>query len=197
MLLSLILGTAGFLLFFIYDINSITGNRSLFRSFFLIGNLFVALATVLGLIDAFKTNAISGAADIVLCIFGLLSLAAMFYSLFFALPFDKTYVQQENGRHVYDRGVYALCRHPGVLFFFAFYLLAGLAALPSHLLLCGMIFTVYNFAYICFQDLIVFPKTFSDYSDYKTYTPFIIPNKKSICRMLSTSGITNRKEDSK
>ena len=45
--------------------------------------------------------------------------AALIYTLFFALPFDETYAKQNNGRYVCDRGVYALCRHPGILCFFA------------------------------------------------------------------------------
>ena len=46
---------------------------------------------------------------------------------FFALPFQQTYLEEAAERRAYDRGVYALCRHPGVLWFILFYLCCWLA----------------------------------------------------------------------
>ena len=186
MLLPLCLGCFGFVLFFLYDINSITVDHPIPRSFFLIGNILVLVATVLCFADAFRQDAFAEIADIPLLLFALLSLIALLYSLFFALPFEVTYVSQESGRQVYDKGMYALCRHPGVLFFFFTYLFAGIAALPSPLLVCGMIYSFLNFIYIVFQDIVTFPKTFSNYSSYRKTTPFLIPNPKSIRHMLHT-----------
>ena len=56
----------------------------------------------------------------------LLGIATIFfvlliYTLFFALPFDKTYQNESEKRMAYTEGVYALCRHPGVLWFIGFY----------------------------------------------------------------------------
>ncbi|MBQ4354242.1 MAG: hypothetical protein IJC71_05040 [Clostridia bacterium] len=197
MLLPLLLGTAAFLLFFLYDVNSITGRFRLFRTFFLAGCILLVLSTVLCLLPAWKMHTFGTWADMILLLLGALSLAALIYTLFFALPFEKTYVTQDEGRKVYDRGVYALCRHPGVLFFFAAYLFFGLAAHPSPLLPCGMIFSVLNLGYVWFQDRVTFVKTFDDYEDYKKRVPFIIPTPVSIRQMCTTWRRTNRKEDSK
>ena len=115
-------------------------------------------------------------------------LAALVYSLFFALPFQETYRQQEQGRHVYDGGVYALCRHPGILCFFGLYLCLGLAALPGGLLAHGLAFSLLDLAYAGFQDRVTFPKTFCDYEAYRKKAPFLIPTGDSIRRARQTWG---------
>ena len=118
----------------------------------------------------------------------LLFAAGLVYSLFFAIPFDETYARQSSGRRVCRRGVYALCRHPGILFFFGMYLFLGLAALPSPGLLArGMFFSALDLGYAWFQDRQTFPKTFCDYPDYRNNVPFLIPTKASFaeaCRTL-------------
>lgn len=197
MLISLLLGIAGFILYFIYDINSITRRNRLLGCSFFAGCILIVCASAIQLYKAIELHAFSSASDIILIILGIISFVCLIYCLFFALPFEETYVDPEKGRGVYDKGVYALCRHPGVLCFFAMYLFIGLAALPSDLLLCGMVFSLLNFLYVIFQDLITFPKTFYDYSEYKKTVPFIIPTNKSLRRAVGTMRLNNRKEDSK
>ncbi len=197
MFLPMIAGSIGFLLFLIYDINSFTANKRLPGTFFFAGTALIAVSTVCSLTAAFRAGAFSGIADILLMIAGAVSLAALIYSLFFALPFEGTYLSPDSKRHVYDRGVYALCRHPGVLFFFAAYLFTGLAALPSPFLVSGMLFSVLNVLYVCFQDRITFPRTFCDYEEYRHRVPFLIPTAASIRLMCRTMRHTTRKEDSK
>ena len=180
-MLSLLLGCLAFVLYLLYDINSYLWQRKLPRSFFLIGTLLLAGAAVTDIRAAWLANAFTGLKDAALLLLSAAAFAALLYSLFFALPFDETYAQQQNGRCVYDKGVYALCRHPGILCFFAVYLLLGLAALPfAGLLLRGLLFSLLNLAYAWFQDRITFPKTFTNYSDYQKQTPFLIPTKASI-----------------
>ena len=87
-MLSTILGTAAFLLYLIYDINSFRWNRRLPRSFFLIGTLMLAAATVIDLIDALHRNAFSGILDWIFLFPAALSFLALVYCLFFAIPFE-------------------------------------------------------------------------------------------------------------
>ena len=56
--------------------------------------------------------------------------------------------------------MYALCRHPGILWFFLLYLLLGLAMTPSPLLYHGLFYSLCNFLYAVFQDLWTFPQDF-------------------------------------
>jgi len=177
---SLYLGIAGFLLYLIYDINSFSWQHPIPRSFFMLGTLLIGIATGWDLWTAVQMSAFSGAADIMLLIGGILCFAALIYCLFFALPFKATYTEQQNDRRVYDGGVYALCRHPGILCFFGMYLLLGAATLPGDLLMHGMVFSLLNLAYAWFQDRITFPRTFCDYESYQQRIPFLIPTGESI-----------------
>jgi len=195
MFMPLLAGMVGFLLFFLYDINSYTlRNRILGCSFFA-GCVLILFSTAIQLYRAWLAEVFSSPADIPLLFLAFLSFICLIYCLFFALPFSETYVDAQDQRHVYDKGVYALCRHPGVLCFFALYLFLGLAALPHPLLYYGMILSFLNFLYVLFQDRITFPKTFCDYIEYKKHTPFIIPTPKSIRRAFHTIRREKRKED--
>ena len=194
-MLSLVLGIAGFILYLLYDINSFTSQNRLLGYGFLSGSVLITISTVIELIGAFKQNAFGGAADIILIILSVISFALLIYCLFFALPFEETYVEQTNGRKVYDGGAYALCRHPGIICFFAFYLFLGLAALPSGFLITGIIFSLLNLLYAAFQDRVTFPKCFTNYVDYRKKVPFLIPNKKSIRQAAQTWARSDGKDD--
>ena len=179
-ILSLILGVVGFLLYLIYDVNSFVWQRALPRTFFLLGTLCIGAATALDITAAICAVAFTGMIDLLLLAAAALSFGALIYVLFFALPFDETYAEQENGRPVCDRGAYALCRHPGIPCFFAVFLFLGLAALPTALLGHGMLFSLLNLGYALFQDRVTFPKTFSNYHAYRKKIPFLLPNRSSI-----------------
>lgn len=194
-MLSLFLGSAAFGLYLLYDINSFTRNFSVVRSFFAVGTLLLGAAAALDLYGAWRDGCFSGAADAALLAGAILLFALLIYSLFFALPFQQTYTEQESGSKVCRRGVYALCRHPGVLFFWGMYLLLGLAALPAPLLLHGQLFSLLNLAYVYFQDRVTFPKTFCDYEDYRQRVPFLIPTRRSIREAAQTLGRADSEED--
>ena len=179
-MLSFILGTAAFGLYFLYDINSVTRQYRLVHGFFGVGTVLLAGATVLDLLHA--RHAIFGIPDCVLLALAGLCFLALVYCLFFALPFQETYAEQNTGRHVYSGGVYGLCRHPGIRCFFGMELFLGLAALPEDMLMRAMVFSALNLAYAWFQDRVTFPKTFCDYDDYRKEVPFLIPTGASIRR---------------
>ena len=187
-MVSLTLGIGGFLLYLLYDVNSFTYRLRLLHGAFALGTLLVGAATALDLLEAWRLGAFSGPGDAALLLAAGACLAALVYSLFFARPFQETYRQQEQGRHVYDGGVYALCRHPGILCFFGLYLCLGLAALPGGLLAHGLVFSLLDLAYAGFQDRVTFPKTFCDYEAYRKKAPFLIPTGDSIRRARQTWG---------
>lgn len=177
---SLLLGMLGFLLFFLYDVNSFTWRSRLLHKSFALGVTLLAAATVLDLAAALRMGAFSGLKDLILLVAGALCLAALVYCLFFALPFAETYQDTDGPPAVCDRGVYALCRHPGVLGMLGMYLFWGLGALPATMLRNGLIFSGLNTVYVCFQDRMTFPRTFPDYPDYQKNVPFLIPTGASI-----------------
>ena len=192
---TLILGIAGFALYLLYDINSYAIHCGVLRAGFAAGTVLIAGGTLLQCVQVWRDGAFSGILDLVLLLLAVLAFGALIYCLFFALPFQDTYSNPVNGRSVYTCGVYALCRHPGAICFFFMYLFLGLAALPSLLLVNGMVFSALNFAYVWFQDRVTFPKTFCDYEQYRGQVPFLIPNKNSIHRARQTWGRPYKKEE--
>ena len=191
---SLCLGIAAFVLYLLYDINSFTRQLRFVHGFFLSGTVLLCCATAWDVWSAWEAGAFSGVVDVLLIIGAALFFLALIYSLFFALPFKETYTEQDGKKRVYSGGVYALCRHPGILFFFGMYLLLGLAALPTGMVVNSLVFSVLNLGYAWFQDRVTFPKTFFDYSDYQKNVPFLIPTKASV-RMAKKTLFPGNKEE--
>ena len=192
---SLFCGIAGFFLYFLYDINSITIRSKLLHTAFVIGTVLIAVATGIDLYAAWKMSAFSGSLDFLLFVMSVVCFVALIYCLFFALPFHETYSEQAVDRSVYSKGVYALCRHPGILCFFGMFLFLGTSALPSDLLLHGMLFSLLNLTYGIFQDKITFPKIFFDYHTYRKQVPFLIPSKESFRLAWNTRPCKDSEED--
>lgn len=83
-------------------------------------------------------------------------------------------------------GMYALCRHPGVLAMalccIFLYLLCPTGAMGA---LC-ILDILLDLIYVKWQDVYIFPFTISDYEGYKKTTPFLIPNSGSISRFFNS-----------
>ena len=163
-------GLLGFVFYFIYDLNQVYCIHSVCKSFFSIGSFWIVFVTIMNL--SFPIEHFMGVVGLA---FGLI---AEIYILFFALNFKDTYVEESFS--VCDRGVYALCRHPGLYSFLSIYL--GLYWMhPSEgMFWIGIVYNLFNFLYIVFQDVFVFPRLFEGYTEYKKKTPFLWMNKKSI-----------------
>lgn len=183
--IGIISGILVFILYFLYDINSVYWKNRLLHSGFLFGTVFLALATTaqIGYQIPVAEKGIRFWGCMLLAIFALILLID---TLFFELPFEETYIESEGKARVYDQGMYALCRHPGVIWFFFFYLFLGVALLPGKFIFIGMLYSLCNILYVIFQDVWTFPHTFVDYEEYKKQTPFLIPNSHSIKRAYKT-----------
>lgn len=188
-MLNLIIGVVAFVLFFLYDLEQARlfprQFHKLTQFFFLIG-CFLLLATT-GKVVWFEINNLSNWSiwQTIFSILAVLFLLLLLYTLFFALPFEETYVTQ-NGCKTYDRGMYALCRHPGVLWFTGCYVSLWLVFGGYQLLLLTIVYCSLNFLYVIFQDNITFPRVFTDYNIYKQRVPFLIPTVKSIQMCIQT-----------
>jgi steroid 5-alpha reductase family enzyme len=183
----IILGIIAFGFFVLYDVNSIIMKNRLLSCCFFVGFILLTAATFGLVITAVKEMDADVFKTILFGALAVISFLLMIYSLFFALPFQKTYMKTEDkGMKVCKVGVYALCRHPGVLSSTCLYLSLGLALMTPLMMTAAVIFSILNILYICFQDLWTFPKSFPDYRDYKKSTPFLLPNQKSIRRCLQT-----------
>ena len=180
-------GAAAFGLFVLYDINSVIWKKRNLHSFFSLGVLLLLAVTGICLLRAFGDSRVSRNAGAVLFLIpGAVCLGLMVYSLFFALPFTETYVHESEEGIVCDRGMYALCRHPGVLWFVLTYLFLALAWGTSQVWGMGIFFSLLNVGYVVLQDRWTFPRTFEDYEGYRKRVPFLIPTVGSMKRAWKT-----------
>lgn len=171
-----IIGAFGYLLFLIYDVNEIKKIHKVLKTTFVLGIVLQISATI-GIFYSNLSNLKLSSYGIAISLFGFYLLI---YSLFFALPFEMTYIKFGERRKVYNRGVYAMSRHPGVLFYIIFFI--GLSILEPTIITIStyFIWILLNLIYIIFQELWTFPKIFGDYNIYRQSTPFLIPTIKSI-----------------
>ena len=171
-----LMGLCAFGLFFLSDYNDWRlGNRRL-KVCFPAAALLLVFGTVLetrrGI--APTTGVIRG----LFCVFSLFFLVLLIYTLFFALPVEASYAKPGEDRQACTAGVYALCRHPGVLWFAGLYLCLWAAfGLP---LWQAVILSGLNVLLVVFEDRCVFPAKLTGYAAYQRTTPFLIPNGKSI-----------------
>ena len=175
-----VLGTVGFLLCFVYDINSITWKNSILQRAFAAGSVCVVISVIWALKESLGNRAVHPAFFAALGAGSLAFLGLLIYTLFFALPFQETYVEKSKERMAYTEGVYCLCRHPGVLWFAGAYIcLWGMTGdLSRGFYFLSMI--LWNCLYIVVQDFWIFPVTFTNYETYKRNTPFLFPNRESM-----------------
>lgn len=188
-----IAGVVGFLLFVLYDINSVLWRRKSLHCGFFAGNVLIIGATIM-LIKRVWNEAFVSMGSVLWGLLALFFLGLLIYTLFFALPFGDTYQTMDGRPQVCSAGVYALCRHPGVLWFFFFYLFLGLSLHSLQLVGTGMVLSLCNLWYVLLQDIWTFPRSLGGYEEYKKSTPFLIPTKGSIMACLTTLRQRGRKE---
>ena len=177
-------GIGAFVLFIIYDVNSVCNGSGVLKSAFFAGIILLAVATGGLLYTGWECR--HGVWTVFFMGLAAVFLLLLIYTLFFALPFDDTYVKNNENPEVCSDGVYALCRHPGILWFAGMYACFA-AALPQASMILGcVIFIICNVLYAVMQDIWTFPKCFSEYDSYKKNTPFILPTGSSIIRCIRT-----------
>ena len=175
------LGISAFILFFISDINDAWLHSKLLKPAFFLGAIFLTIA-----VAVLSANGVTTLNLVIRVLFGILGVvffSLLIYSLFIAIPAVNSYTKPGLKRPVYTQGVYALCRHPGVLWFtglcFCLYAVFGFP------LYAATTYSVFNGVLVLFEDKVVFPKVLSGYSEYSRTTPFLIPNCKSISSCIS------------
>lgn len=182
-----ILGIVAFVCYFIYDWNESHQKLRLFHSLFLTGSILLGIATIILVLKGYHYVGYRGTSQFAFGVLCLLSFGVLIYTLFFALPMKETYVDFHNEKpSVCDTGMYALCRHPGFIWYGCVYLFLYFIFPCKELMIGTIVLCGCNFAYIVAEDIYFFPRMFSDYDTYKTNVPFLIPNRSSIKKCMST-----------
>lgn len=174
--MSFLLGSAGFALFFLSDYNDWRLGRRGLQACFPLGALALAAATVWGTWQG--RPPVGGWLRGLLWGLAAVFLALLVYTLFFALPAKASYTRPGEKRPACVGGVYALCRHPGVLWFMGLYgCLWAAGGLP---LWEAAGYSAWNVLLVVFEDRCVFPARLEGYGAYQASTPFLLPDWRSI-----------------
>ena len=192
-----IMGIAAFVLYFLYDVNSVLWKNKILNTFFFAGTGILLIAAV-GVFTEAAAGGFAAAADfpgyvrITAAVFLAVFLILLVYTLFFAVPFQKTYMTNtgigngQNKRRVCKMGMYALCRHPGVLWFTGIFMCLWIEFPGGQTGIFSAEVCIMNVAYVVFQDKWTFTKVFCDYDTYKKEVPFLIPTVSSTMNCLKT-----------
>lgn len=174
------LGLGAFALFCISDYNDWKKGLRVLRFCFPLGALLLASGTVLAMREG--TPLVRGWPRAAVLLLGAAFFGLLLYTLFFALPMEVSYTAPGKKRPACTTGIYALCRHPGVLWFAGLYgcLWAG-GGLP---LWEAALYSGLNVLLVLFEDVCVFPAVLEGYDAYRRSTPFLLPTRRSIraCR---------------
>lgn len=182
-----LLGCLAFALFALSDLNDLHLHRRALVLCFPTGAAALSCSLVFQLNRA---RAPAASARVFFWLLFAVFLALLLHALFFAFPVSSAYERPGENRPVCRTGQYALCRHPGVLWFSCALLCLWLGAgLP---LLSAAVFALLDILLALFEDLSVFPARLTGYADYRHETPFLIPNPHSIERALKSTRKSDR-----
>jgi protein-S-isoprenylcysteine O-methyltransferase Ste14 len=114
------------------------------------------------------------------------------YSTLIEIPLAMQRDPQADHSSIYQKGTYALCRHPGFLWLIVD--LTGVVILANHLstLVMAISWVVLNFAVILVQDRIIFPRQFPAYRHYQHTTPFLLPTPTSLRALFRTTQLSTK-----
>lgn len=188
------LGILCFLLFIMYDLNQIHKNYRIIRPLFAAGCFTLSVLTITMSVTAFESDyQVTLSAVTVFFLLAGIQLALLIYTLFFAVPFQEAYVEGSKQK-ICTNGIYALCRHPGVLFLAGFYIFLSLGLGKPFMLAAGAVYTGMNLLYVLLQDRYTFPRLFEGYEEYRKNTPFLIPNGASIRKCINDLRTDGRRQ---
>ena len=194
MILPLLMGTLSFALMAASDHCCLHKRTRCGALLFLFG-CGLLCASTLRLLQISGWDRLGGASAISMGLaFGNLFL--LVYSVFFAVKPRQEDRQScpPDKQPLSCRGMYALCRHPGVLWLGAFYGFMALTFMSLLWLLAFLLFTAGDVLYVYYQDRCIFPYTIDRYRDYQKTTPFLIPTVSSAKEMIASFGQSERNE---
>ena len=175
----ILLGAAGFFSMHLLDFVSMKKVPYLKPAFSLFGTAFIVMAATMVAINGGQFGLASwvSAAGWVLLV---LSAGLTVYSLYFALPLGKTYVKLGASDKLVTSGVYALVRHPWLLFFALAMIGLALGSRSTLAAEAGLAWTAFSAILVYLQDQKIFPRMFPGYADYQKTTPMLLPNRNSV-----------------
>ncbi len=174
--------TAGFFCLFLLDLFQIQRRKALSRICSIIGYIHIAAGLFL-LLVSYKIVHISSLFLLMQVAGAVCFFALLVFSVFIEIGLKSPY-SEFNEREAIDTGTYGLVRHPGFIWFLLLILILISLYRNLEFALIALTITFMNFGLVLIEDLILFPKLFVNYDDYKLKVPFIIPRLRIITRIL-------------
>jgi steroid 5-alpha reductase family enzyme len=110
----------------------------------------------------------------------ILGIGMMVYSTLIEIPLASLRSPPLYIKDVYQKGTYALCRHPGFLwmliYLIGFVLVYNLVSAAE----LAIYWMALELMVIIVQDQVIFPRQFPSYRTYQLTTPFILPTLASL-----------------
>ena len=114
-------------------------------------------------------------------LFFILFFMLLLYSVFIELYILKKLGYATGNGELVSTGTYAMCRHPGIIWYVLMLISLFFATGARSLLWAIPVWGGMDFLYALIQDIYFFPKIFGeDYLNYKKSTPMIMPTLSSI-----------------
>jgi len=184
-MLILLLSATGFITLLLFDIAQIYNRKALSAVFSIIGYGTI-VSTLLFLIILHKVP-YPPKKDFALVLLVIKVTGALFFFLLLLysniieiglkLPYSSS-----NERVALDRGTYGIVRHPGFLWLTFLLILLALVYKNGSFTLFSALIICMNFLLILIEDIVIFPKLFKNYTQYKRRVPFLIPDIRKIIR---------------
>lgn len=161
----LVLGVIAFAVMAMGDVNDAFLKKKPLKLCFPLGLMMLCFAT------AARLNLAQ--LSILWCAAAAMFLGLELYALFGSFSVSEAYTATDAPRRTSEKGLYSLCRHPGIPLFAGLYIClhfgAGLTLSDALVyIFCDLLLAV-------FEDAVIFPRLLGGYDDYKKRVPFIIP----------------------
>ena len=166
-----VIGASGYILSGLYDVSILSGKPLLGK--LLHALMFVTAAPYPFLFIYHETPLPSALAWVLLPCLSILA-ALLIYSVFLEIP-----LATEHDGQLFRGGTYGFSRHPGFLWYTGINILVALYFLDLRIAALCAGLTACNLLLVTLEDLVLFPRMFKDYDDYKRHTPFLFSFRRS------------------
>ena len=175
-MLYLTVGATGFFSVVLYDIAQIRGRSGAAWILSSIGYLCI-LASIVFLMFSVQLPATPFGWLLLKGFLTSAFLLLLIYSVLIEIPIAirRRPLGHSDERAVVNSGFYGMVRHPGLVWFMLLWGSIIATYQDSQVTVVGIGLVLFDLVLVVLEDLVFFPRIFSDYNEYKKQVPFLVP----------------------